>query len=427
MLGIGPRPEMVGDDHGLAEDCTVEVVAFGRELMITAPDGATFLLAHARSRSSMSLRLADGSPVALGEVVARLLAGAGQDEADPAGAEFAAPKCRTWLEQDALRIDLPEAGPIDLARAALDAPAAPSVSLFKASGELATFDDLLSALSTARPALLASEHVDPRKAPSQECAVDGHPGPDVGTVGSLKLETGPGALPLAIDLPDALAAEPERVALVVVRGLPAGAGLSAGVAGGDGSWLLSPRDLPGLALLAPPEAGPDLALEVAAIAVADPVGELTSATTTVLVSQAASAAPAPALVVEPAPPPPVEPAPCSPIEPAASAARERAPALRDEPVPASIPLGLDLQALSGGGPFDAVIARGVPAGVSLSAGTYDPAIAGWVLLPHQLSGLCVLLARDDGAPFTLSLLGVCLRPGAKARPHVLARVPVSTN
>ena len=41
MLGIGPRPEMVRDDDVLAEDCTVEAVAFGRELMITAPDGAT--------------------------------------------------------------------------------------------------------------------------------------------------------------------------------------------------------------------------------------------------------------------------------------------------------------------------------------------------------------------------------------------------
>jgi hypothetical protein len=94
-------------------------------------------------------------------------------------------------------------------------------------------------------------------------------------------------------------------------------------------------------------------------------------------------------------------------------------------VPASIPLGLDPQVLRAGGPFDAVIVRDVPAGVTLSAGTYDPAIAGWVLLAHQLRDLRVQLADDRSAQFTLSLLGVCLRPDGRARPRVLARVPVT--
>jgi hypothetical protein len=107
--------------------------------------------------------------------------------------------------------------------------------------------------------------------------------------------------------------------------------------------------------------------------------------------------------------------------------------LVDEPAPAppggfahrSVRLGLDPQVLGGGGPVDAVIVRDLPAGMTLSAGTYDPAIAGWVLLPHQLSELSVSAASGQQAEFTLTLLGVCLRPGGAARPRLLARVPVS--
>jgi hypothetical protein len=425
MLGIGPRPEMAPDDDLGAEDCTIEVVAFGRELMITSPDGATFLLADARSRTPISLRVTGEGPVALGELVARLLAGAGRDHAAPSRDEFAAPKCRTWLEDDALRIDLPEVGAVELVRADGDAAAAPSVSLFLANGELATIHDLLSALGMPLAAPSAPGDADP---PGQKSLVDRHPA---------------GAAPIALGLPDALAAEPDRVALVVVRGLPAGARLSAGVAGGDGSWLLSPRDLPGLAIVTPPRGTSDLALEVAAIAIANPEGELTRADITVIVPQSAAGEPAPPPSVEPAPRPvaepapapldyPVpslttEPAPAPPDGPVPSLTAETAPAPTDAPVPASIPLRLDPQVLRAGGPFDAVIVRDVPAGVTLSAGTYDPAIAGWVLLAHQLRDLRVQLADHRSAQFTLSLLGVCLRPDGRARPRVLARVPVTVD
>ena len=52
-----------------------------------------------------------------------------------------------------------------------------------------------------------------------------------------------------------------------------------------------------------------------------------------------------------------------------------------------IPLAIDPQVLSGeDGPLDAIIVRDLPAGATLSAGTYDPAIDGWVLLPRQLRG-----------------------------------------
>jgi hypothetical protein len=445
MLGSGPEPEMARSDDLLGEGCTVDVVAFGRELMLTSPNGATFLIAAARSRTPISLRVAGEGPIAPGDLVARLLASADRDHPSPSHHEFAAPACKAWLEGDALRIDLPEVGVVDLARTDDDAgAAAPSVSLFMASGEVATIDDLLSALSTPIAPPSASGHDDPLDPPLPRYATDRQPPP---------------AAPLAISLPDPLAAEPDRVALVVVRGLPKGARLSAGVESGDGSWLLTPSDLPGLSMTSPPEGASDLALEVAAIAIASPDGVLTSAAKTVFVPlRSVAIQPAPSAVVEPGPSPLVapaptptaepwssrlvapvpaptaepgpsglvEPAPSAMVEPGSSPSVEPAPAAPDEPAHGSMPLGLDPQVLSGDGPFDAVVVRDLPAGVTLSAGTYDAAIAGWVLLPHQLSELSVITASGQSAEFTLCLLGVCLRLGGGARPRVLARVPVTT-
>ena len=93
--------------------------------------------------------------------------------------------------------------------------------------------------------------------------------------------------------------------------------------------------------------------------------------------------------------------------------------------PAPIPLGLDPQALSEGGPFDAIIVLGVPAGATLSPGTYDPMIDAWVLRPRQLAELSVLPAKGHNQDFTLSLFGVCLQSGSRAAPRLVAQVPVS--
>ena len=96
-----------------------------------------------------------------------------------------------------------------------------------------------------------------------------------------------------------------------------------------------------------------------------------------------------------------------------------------EPVRAAVPLELKSRVPSGAGPFDAWLVRGLPAGVTLSAGTHDPAIDVWVLLPHQLAGLSLLPSGAQSTDFTLSLMGVSLQAGSDARPRVLAQVPVS--
>jgi hypothetical protein len=112
-------------------------------------------------------------------------------------------------------------------------------------------------------------------------------------------------------------------------------------------------------------------------------------------------------------------------EPAPSATVGLASSAAVGPARTSIPLDLELQILREGQPFDAFILRNVPAGVSLSAGTYDPALGVWVLLPHQLTGLSVLTSGGLTEDFSLNLLGLSLRAGAGARPRLLAQVPVS--
>lgn len=376
MLGIGAQPDMAEGEDLLAEDCAVEVIAFGKELLITSPSGATFLVTEARSRvpESVCLRVANEGPIAVSDLVACLLSGAGGHGAHGASAnrdEFAAPDCKAWIEDDDLVIDLPRVGPVHLARSSGDLGSGALASVFMSSGETATLDDLVRALD--RPSGTATAiGCDPatRHDPAMT-SFDAAPTHSV---------------PLNINLPDAVAAEPDGVALVVVRGLPEAASLSAGVQSGDGSWLLSPQNLAGLSLTPPPGPTLDFSLEVVAITVASRDGELTSASSSVVV-------------------PP------------------RSDVL--DVAPATIPLGLDPQELSEGGPFDAIIVLEVPAGATLSAGTYDPAIDAWVLLPRQLSELSVLPASGHDQDFTLSLLGVCLQSGGRAGPRVLAQVPVT--
>ena len=232
MLGIGPQPDMAATDDLSAEACTLDVVAFGKELMITSPNGATFLIADARARTPDSICVWVGSegPIAPGTLADRLLGGAGQDSTDRTPSEFTMPGCKAWLEDDALLLDLPEIGPVYLAHIADAGATAPAASLFTASGEGATISDLLGALSgpvslpaateregrescrPTEPECLppVTERADDLPPSSVQCDADGSPAR---------------ALPLTIGLPDALAGAPDQVVLVAMRGLPEGASL----------------------------------------------------------------------------------------------------------------------------------------------------------------------------------------------------------
>lgn len=370
MLGIGPQPAPADAKDLLAEDCALQVVAFGKELLITSPTGEAFLIAQARSShpESICLRLANGGAIAVKDLVARLLAGPGAHRSESAFGnrdEFAARDCRAWLEGDELVIDLPTVGRVHLAPGAAAVGTGAPASLFMSSGETATLEDLAGALGQPSAPSAAMEY--------SQFSMPATPPPTR-------------SVPLSLALPDAGAAGAEDVALLLVRGLPEATSLSAGARSGDGSWLLSPRDLVGLSLILPVSLTADFPLEIVAIRVANRDGELTSASSTVTVPVRSDA-----LDVAPAP----------------------------------IPLGLAPGALGDSGPFDAIIVLGVPVGGSLTPATYDREIDAWVLLPRQLAELSVLPASGQDQDFTLSLFGVCLQPGSGEGPRLLAEVPVT--
>jgi hypothetical protein len=149
---------------------------------------------------------------------------------------------------------------------------------------------------------------------------------------------------------------------------------------------VSPRDLTGLSLSLPSGRSGDLTLQVVAIAVRNGNGDLASVSTMIPV-------------------------------PFRLAAEGRAPA--------PIPVAIDPRVLSGDGALaDALIVRDLPAGATLSAGAYDSAIDGWVLLPRQAGALTVTPAIGQTEDFTLTLLGVRLSD-ARARPRLLTRIPIA--
>ncbi len=169
----------------------------------------------------------------------------------------------------------------------------------------------------------------------------------------------------------------------MISGVPAGAALSAGLDNGDGSWMLTPQELAGLMLIMPAGSPEDLTLTVTAVAVKNREGELATRSENVRVS----------------------------THPAAVR---------------SIPLDIDPAIARDNAGVKALVIRDLPQGASLSAGTYDQAIGGWVLLPRQLDGLA--LTAPAGAPtFTLTVLGISLDAAGSAKAQVLTRLPVAVS
>jgi hypothetical protein len=143
--------------------------------------------------------------------------------------------------------------------------------------------------------------------------------------------------------------------------------------------MLSPQDLVGLALTAPTACTGSIVLKVTAVAVNNREGELAAVSETTRMS----------------------------LDPGAA-----------------IALAIDPAVLRARGPgLNALVIRDLPEGARLSAGTYDPAIEGWVLLPRQLAGL-TLTPPAGQAGFTLTVLGISLGTGGGGQAKVLTRLPI---
>jgi hypothetical protein len=392
MLGLGPQPAMASEAELRGERGACELTAFGRELMITMPSGRSFLVADAapahRAEATVTLTLADGQAVSVGELVARLRAHVEQTQRtagraagdNHASAEIALPGCTVQGTDDGLLLQLPSVGVARLANLGDATATGPRVSLFRTNGEAAGMADMIAELGPApgpRPSTVAGR---------EEAAVTSLPPASAAPAGgsaSRDIPAGPSMaapVPLTVSLPGGAGGDAERVAVVVIDGVPQGAVLSAGVGNGDGSWMVSPQDLSGLALTAPAACREDIVLKVTAFVVENREGEITAVSDSI-----------------------------------------RLPLDGDAP----IALAIDPAVLQAGGPgLNALVIRDLPEGARLSAGTYDPAIGGWVLLPRQLDGL-TLTPPAGQAGFTLTMLGISLGAGGSGQAKVLTRLPIA--
>ena len=507
MLGLGPQPELTSEVELFMERGPCELTAFGRELMITIPSGHSFLIADAAAahhrEAGLVLLLPDDEAVSVADLVGRLRSqvigakgkAAPEKSAEHPFTEAALPGCTVQILDGEMRFELPFVGSVRLASSRADTGVGPRVSIFLASGDVATMTDLVaafgqkanqkakeSAKESKEPGMTTSERAD--RVPGGRAEIESPsalnlpdvlalmadgtldlgflaraPGPDAGRVVSatvaglpegarlsagfdhgdrswsltvddlagLTLETptplasdfvlditlrtahgeetgrltvrrpsasrpdeaarsltctGPlRPIALSIEAPSAEGADPDSTAVVVISGVPAGAALSAGLDNGDGSWMLTPQEIAGLTLTMPAGSPEDVTLTVTAVAVKNREGELATASQSVRVSTHRAA-------------------------------------------DCSIPLDIDPAIARDNVGVKALVIRDLPEGASLSAGTYDRAIGGWVLLPRQLDGLA--LTPPPGAPaFTLTVLGISLDAAGGAKAQLLTRLPVA--
>jgi hypothetical protein len=109
--------------------------------------------------------------------------------------------------------------------------------------------------------------------------------------------------------------------------------------------------------------------------------------------------------------------------PVQKSAAGTADSLARSPRARTVALGLSPQALAGEG-FHALVVRDVPAGARLSASAYEPALDGWVMRPQDLGTLTISAPPELRADFTVTLMGIALRPGDPNAVRILAWLPV---
>jgi len=191
--------------------------------------------------------------------------------------------------------------------------------------------------------------------------------PELDVAPAAGLEDNAVALDIAAQLTDRDGSETLGV---TIAGVPDGATLSAGTDLGDGAWLLTPDDLPGLTITPPPDFSGTLTLTVTATS---QEGGTTSSVTSDLTVEIEAVADAPSLSVA-----------------NASGAEDNA-------------IALDLSAsLSDASETLGVTVAGVPDGATLSAGT-DLGDGAWLLTPDDLPGLMITPPADFSGQIDLTV------------------------
>ena len=159
---------------------------------------------------------------------------------------------------------------------------------------------------------------------------------------------------------------------VTIAGVPSGASLSAGIDNGNGTWSLTPADLPGLTITPPADSDANFSLQVTATS----TSEINSVHTSRLLN------------IE------VDPSADAPVLRVSDAGGAEDSAI-------ALDVSAALTDLDGSENLTIAIS-GVPAGAMLSAGT-DTGGGIWALSPDQLAGLTITPLSGSDADFTLTV------------------------
>ena len=195
--------------------------------------------------------------------------------------------------------------------------------------------------------------------------------------------------PIALGITDVLSAADTGASLgnLTITGVPAGATLSAGIHNADGSWTLTPAQLTGLALTSDGEVQ-HFTLTVQATTIGGTTTDVSTASINVSITPVADA---PTLTIG-----------ASGLSATVSGNEDQA-------------IALPIKTALGEADADAVLSvsiTGVPAGVTLSAGTHN-ADGSWTLTPAQLSGL-TLTSDSEVQHFNLTVTATTVDGGSTA-------------
>jgi hypothetical protein len=186
---------------------------------------------------------------------------------------------------------------------------------------------------------------------------------------------------------------------IQIANVPTGATLSAGVKAGNGIWMLTPDQLPGLTITPPAGSTTGFALSVTAVSSEDNGTAATTTKTLNIGIDADTTASAPTLTV--------------------------APATGNEDT--AIPLGITaaLTDTDGSETLGLTIA-GVPKGAALSAGI-DNGNGSWTLTPAQLANLTITPPTNADATFTLSVTATSTESNGGSTASTAASLAVKVN
>lgn len=354
MLGVGGSFETT-PDHLLAHEITNTGPAACNLLRIETIGGQALRLRDAHPGDMHETPLAQLKRDGKGQSIAAILTEASGNRAAGGARSAETIDGSIALRGETLAIDLPGQRKAVLEKAPTVWDGKPKVDLTWADGRSTTLDDLFDRLQTEARGAAAT--------------------------GTSRIE--PVSCPL---IPaDEPMAGLERATIVMVSGLPDDWSLSMGMKNDQGSWLLNPDDIDSANVVMPGPSVPPASLTLKAIAVTGSDGSLEEQTRQIV---------CPARTIHGG-------AQSTPAE-------AGAPAVAD--------LAFDAIEIASAAEADALLLRGLPDEMILSAGTYDPAIKGWVLLPADVENLSVTSVA--GATYSVEIEVRAIRVGSDGNHHM---------